>query len=118
MGRRGGRRKGEMKRCHLCGSIKRRCYVEGFNNKKHTHLAVGWLCPLSKIFSYEHEKLYYLAISPKRKPKKRCPCGSATLRLYVKEPKTQKYTGVGWLCLRERRAMLDKAKLNELNASA
>ncbi|MHC1600009.1 MAG: hypothetical protein ACXQS5_04215 [Candidatus Methanospirareceae archaeon] len=94
-----GRRKGEMKRCGLCGGFKRRCYVEVFRNGKHTYLAVGWLCPRCETFSCETERYVLLSHNPKRKPKKRCSCGSPMLRLYVKEPKTQKLIAIGWLCL-------------------
>jgi len=94
-----GRRKGEMKRCHLCGSIKRRCYVRVFRNGRRTFLTVGWLCPHCETFSCETERYVLLSHYQRHKPKRRCSCGSAMLRLYVKEPKTQKYTGVGWLCL-------------------
>ena len=105
-----------MIRCHLCGSIKRRCYIRASRNGRRTYLAIGWLCLLCKIFSYEHEKLYHLAISPKRKPKMRCSCGSAMLRLYVKEPKTQRFIAIGWLCLREFSHTTETLDLKALNA--
>ena len=96
-----GRRRGEMRRCDLCGSIKRRCYVELFRNGRHTHLAVGWLCPRCETFSCETERYVWLSHSRRHKPKKRCSCGAPMLRLYVKEPKTQRFIAIGWLCLRE-----------------
>ena len=114
-----GRRRGEMRRCDLCESIKRRCYVEVFNNKKHTHLAVGWICPHCETFSCETERYVFLSHSRRRKPKKRCSCGAPMLRLYVKQPKTQKLIAVGWLCLSEflhTSATLDLSPLKVENA--
>ena len=108
-----------MMRCDLCGSIKRRCYVEVFNNKKHTHLAIGWLCPRCETFSCETERYVMLSHSRRHKPKMRCSCGAPMLRLYVKQPKTQKLIAVGWLCLSEflhTSATLDLSPLKVENA--
>jgi len=111
-----GRRKGEMKRCHLCEGIMRRCYVELFRNGRHTHLTVGWLCPRCEAFLWEIERRLYLSYDRRRKPKKRCACGAPMLRLYVKQPKTQRFIGIGWLCLREFSHTTDTLNLKALNA--
>ena len=95
----------------------RRVYVRVSRNGRQTYLAVGWLCPQCRAFSYEHEKLYYLAISPKRKPKRRCFCGSPMLRLYVKQPKSQKFIAVGWLCLHNIPHTIYTLNLKALNAT-
>jgi len=111
-----GRRKGEMKRCDLCGSIKRRCYVEVFRNGKHTHLTVGWLCPRCESFSCETERYVWLSYYQRHKPKKRCSCGAPMLRLYVKQPKSQKFIGIGWLCLKEFSHTSETLDLSPLKA--
>lgn len=111
-----GRRRGEMHRCVLCGSIRRRCYVRVSRNGRRTHIAVGWLCPQCEYFSCETERFVLLSHYQKHKPKRRCNCGAPMLRLYVKQPKTQKFIAVGWLCLREFSHSTDTLNLSRLKA--
>ena len=111
-----GRRRGEMNRCSLCGSIKRRCYVRVSRNGRQTYLAVGWLCERCESFSCETERFVLLSYYQRHKPKKRCLCGAPMLRLYVKQPKAQKFIGIGWLCLREFSHSSDTLNLSHLKA--
>jgi len=111
-----GRRKGEMKRCWLCSVVMRRLYVHISRNGRETHLAVGWLCPRCEALLWEIEKRLYLSYDRRRKPKKRCACGAPMLRLYVKQPKTQRFIGIGWLCLREFSHTSETLDLSPLKA--
>ena len=111
-----GRRKGERKRCVLCGSIKHRCYVRVSRNGRRTHIAVGWLCERCETFSCETERYVWLSYYQRHKPKKRCICGAPMLRLYVKQPKSQKFIGIGWLCLKEFSHTSDTLDLSPLKA--
>ena len=114
--RKRGRRKGSLKRCWHCSVIMRRVYVRVSDKGKRTFLAVGWICPRCEASLWEFERLNHLAISEKRKPKERCPCGAPMLRLYVKQQKSQKLIAVGWLCLREFSHTTETLDLKKLNS--
>ena len=109
-----GHLEGEMRRCWMCSAVEHRVYVRAYNKGRQTFLAIGWICPACNSFTYEHDKLLYLAILSNGKKRRRCVCGAPMLRLYAKNLKTQRFTAVGWLCLRERWYMLDDADLTAL----
>jgi len=106
------RRKETLKRCWRCGAMRRKVYVRISRRQKNTFIAVGWLCSQCGTFSYELERLRWLASSHKRKPKKRCLCGAPMLRIYIRPQKSQTLRSIGWICLRNYTPLFDETNLN------